>query len=272
MSDPENQGQPVSTEPSPAPAGQAPDAEPTQQASAPTTPVPEKFAGKSADEIAVHYLELEKKLVEQGRELGELRSRIPQYQPQFQPPPPQYYPQQPAQPEPRIEFDYGKPEESVIRLANQLVEKRLEEERQHRAAFDVRRQEEEARVNYVAGREAALKNNPRLFDGIESEVDQLMQNGYRQGGWHPAVLRDQKAWERAAVNLRFDRGEYDRIGKPAVQPTQPSHIAVPNQTRPEARVGVELDDDTRQYAKNWGISEQEARDIIEKEREQGGGR
>lgn len=266
MTDEVKQGEPTATEPSPAPAA-APATEATPQA---PVIVPEKLAGKSAEEIASQYLELEKKLGEQGRELGELRSRIPQ-QPQFQPPPPQFYPQQPIQPEPRIEFDYGKPEESVIRIVDHLVEKRLEAERQNRATHEVRQREQEAQVNYQSGRDTALKSNPRLFEGIEADVDQIMQTGYRQLGWHPAILRDPKAWERAAVNLRFDRGEYDRLAKPSIQPPQPSHTAVPNLAKSETKAGVELDDDTRKMAKEFGISEQEARDIIEKERDYSGG-
>ena len=103
-----SQGQPPVAEPSPVPEA-APDATPTPQTSEPV-PVPEKFAGKSVEELAAGYLGLEKKLVEQGRELGELRARVPQYQPQ-----PQYYPPPQTQ-VPMPEFDYGKPEESVSRI------------------------------------------------------------------------------------------------------------------------------------------------------------
>jgi hypothetical protein len=168
-------------------------------------------------------------------------------------------------PEPRYEFDYGKPEESVLRL----VDTRLERERQERAMYEVGRQEQEARLNYESGKDAALKSNPRLFEGIEPLVEQAVQTAYRQYGLHPAALRDPKTWERVAVNLRWERGESDRIAKQSVQPPQPSHTAVPNPTR-TAKAGIELDDDTRRLAKDLGLSEKEAKEILEREIEGSG--
>jgi len=222
--------------------------------------VPEKLADKSAEEIARSYLELEKKLGEQGRELGELRQRIPQYQPQ-----PQWYPPQYTQPEVRPEFDYGKPEESIDRI----VERRLEQERQHRAAYEVSRQEQEAAYSYNMGKDVALRGNPRLFEGIEPLVEQGVQMAYRMYGTPVAALRDPKTWERVAAAIRFERGETDRLQSPRPQPPNPSATGVPNQTR-QAKAGVELAEEDRRLAKELGLSEQEAKEIIEKET--GGGR
>lgn len=256
MDDVKMQGEPPVAEPSPAPADTAPATE-----SIPPAPVlPEKLEGKSAEQIAAQYLELEKKLGEQGRELGELRASIPRYQP----PQPQWYPQ-PAYPEPKFEFDYGKPEESVARI----VEARLEKERQDRATYDVGRQEQEAQLNYSAGKDVALKANARLYEGIEPMVEQAVQMAYRQYGLHPSLLRDPKTWERVAQNIRLERGEFDRLTKPTAQPPQPSATGVPNLTR-GAKAGVELDDESRKIAKEFGLSEQQARDILEKEREESG--
>ena len=252
-----SQGQPPVAEPSPVPEA-APDATPTPQTSEPV-PVPEKFAGKSVEELAAGYLGLEKKLVEQGRELGELRARVPQYQPQ-----PQYYPPPQTQ-VPMPEFDYGKPEESVSRI----VEARLEQERQQRAMYDVGRQATEAELNFNIAKEIAVSRNPRLYEGIERDVEAAAQVATRQWGLNPALLRDPKTLDRIAANIRFERGEYDRFQKPGVQPPQPSHSATPNLTR-TAKAGVELDDDSRRLAKEFGLSEQEAREIIEKE--SGGGK
>jgi hypothetical protein len=249
-------GQPT-PEPSPAPVEAAPT--PEQTPPVPAVNLPEKLVGKSAEEIAAGYLELEKKLGEQGRELGELRARVPQYQPQ-----PQYYPQPQTQ-VPMPEFDYGKPEESVSRI----VEARLEQERQQRAMYDVGRQATEAELNFNIAKEIAVSRNPRLYEGIERDVEAAAQVATRQWGLNPALLRDPKTLDRIAANIRFERGEYDRFQKPGVQPPQPSHSATPNLTR-TAKAGVELDDDSRRLAKEFGLSEQEAREIIEKE--SGGGR
>jgi hypothetical protein len=245
-------GQPTVAEPSPVPEA-APTTEPTPQAPV----LPEKFVGKSAEEIASAYMEIEREKGRLAQEVGELRAR-PQYVPQPIP----YYPPQPT---PMPEFDYGKPEESVARI----VEARLERERMDRAQYEVGRQETDAQLNYGAGRDAALRSNPRLYEGIEPMVEQAMQVAYRQFGLHPSLLRDPKTWDRVAANIRWERGEVDRLQRPSVQPPNPSHSATPNLTR-NARAGVELDDDARRLAKEFGLSEQEAREIIEKE--SGGGR
>ena len=261
MSDELEQGQPAEG------AAPAPEQAPAEGAPPAAPAVPEKLAGKSAEEIASQYLELERKLGEQGRELGELRARVSQVPPQ----PPQWYPPATTQPEHKIEFDYGNPEASVERL----VERRLERERNDWLAAQAMSREQEASYNYGVGKDAALKGNPALFDGIERDVEQAVQLAYRQYGATPSALRDPKMWERVAVNIRFERGELDKVvGKrtPNVQPPHPTATAVPNQTRPESKVGVELDDKARQLARDFGLSEQEAKEIIEKEREFGGGR
>jgi hypothetical protein len=255
--DEQTPGQPTPVEPSPAPVETAPATEPTPE----TPALPDKFRGQSAEDIARAYLEIEKEKGRLAQEVGELRQRIPQYQPQ----PPAYFPPQFTQPEVRPEFDYGKPEESIDRI----VERRLEQERQQRAMYDVQRQEQEARLNYESGKEIALKSNARLYEGIEPLVEQAVQMAYRQYGLHPAALRDPKVWERAALNIRWDRGEVDRLSRPTPQPPIPSATGVPNQTR-QAKAGVELDDDSRRLAKELGLTEQEAKEIIEKE--SGGGR
>ncbi len=260
MPDENTAGQPTPVEPSPAPVETAPATEPIPQAPA---PVPDKLAGRSAEEIAAQYLELEKKLGEQGRELGELRQRIPQYQPQ----PPVYYPPQFTQPEVRPEFDYGKPEESIDRR----VEWRFEQERQQRAAYEVQRQGQEAQFAFNAGKAIALKQNPDLYTGIEPELEQAAQMAHRLGA-PPSAFLDPKYLETLAVNIRHQRGELSKIfGKAAIQPPTPSATAVPNQTR-QAKVGVELSDDERRWAKDNGLSEQEAREIIENELAHGGGK
>ncbi len=261
MPDPETTGQPAPVEPSPAPVEAAqPEAEPTPQ----TPALPEKFAGKSAEEIASAYLEIEKEKGRLAQEVGELRARVPQA-PQVQQ---FWYPQQPVQPEQRPEFDYTNPEQSIDRI----VERRLEERERQRIAYEVAQREQEAGYSYNMGKDAALKSNPRLFEGIEPLVEQGVQMAYRQYGTPVTALRDPRTWERVAAAIRWERGETDRLVGLRPQPPNPPATGVPNQTRP-AKAGIDLDEQSRRIAKEYGLSEQEAKEVIEKEMDiSGGGR
>jgi len=257
--DEETTGQPTPVEPSPAPVEAAqPAAEPTPQAPA----LPEKFVGKSAEEIASAYLEVEKEKGRLAQEVGELRARVPQ--------PPQvqqfWYPQQPTQPEVRPEFDYTNPEPSIERI----VERRLEERERQRMSYEVAQREQDAAYSYNMGKEAALKSNPRLFEGIEPLVEQGVQMAYRQYNTPIPALRDPRTWERVAAAIRYERGEVDRLMSPKPQPPNPSATGVPNQTR-QAKAGIELSERDREFAKKWGINEQEAKELIEGEMERIGG-
>lgn len=255
----EQTGQPT-PEPSPAPVETAPTDAPIPQ----TPAVPDKLAGRSAEEIASQYLELEKKLGEQGRELGELRQRVSQ----APPPQPVYYPPPAAdRQEPRFEIDYTKPDGGVA----DFVERRLQKERQEWQTQQVMTRAQEANYSFSLGRDAALKANPKLYEGIEREVQDAARYAYENNLASPVMLRDQKFWDRLAINLRFETGQLDKVySKPQVQPPQPSPTAVPNQTRADARVGIELDEETRRWAREHGISEKEAKELIESEAERGG--
>jgi hypothetical protein len=247
-------GQPV-PEPSP-----APEPAPATEATPPAPVLPGKLAGKSAEEIASQYLELEKKLGEQGRELGELRQRIPQFQ---QPPP--YYPPQVAPPEPKEEFNYADPEGSI----NRMWDKRFAEKERQRVYQESSRNATEAELSFRAGMELATQRNPRLYEGIEAEMEKAAQMAVRDYGTLPAALRSTKTLDSMAAAIRWERGEVDRLVKQTPQPPQPSPTAVPNQTR-TSKAAIELDEKSRAMAKAWGLSEQEAKEIIERETEGGG--
>lgn len=64
----------------PAKAGEVDEVDKLEQevVSGPTFEMPDKFRGKSAEEIAQSYVELEKRSGQQGNEIGQLRSRIDQ--------------------------------------------------------------------------------------------------------------------------------------------------------------------------------------------------
>jgi hypothetical protein len=137
-------------------------------------------------------------------------------------------------------------------------------------SYEVAQREQDAAYSYNMGKEAALKSNPRLFEGIEPLVEQGVQMAYRQYNTPIPALRDPRTWERVAAAIRYERGEVDRLMSPKPQPPNPSATGVPNQTR-QAKAGIELSERDREFAKKWGINEQEAKELIEGEMERIGG-
>lgn len=241
---------------------------------APQTPtLPEKFRGKSAEEIANAYLEVEREKGRLADEAGRYRSYAEQLwaekqqaiaeRQQYQPPP---APTAPPKPE---EFDWERPAETV----KQIVERQVREQMggfmgaiQQARVAEVRNK---AANSWDEGASTIAKNQ-RLFEGIEDEVRSVVYQTYdpivQRGGDASEYYRDPKVWETAAAMIRYKRGEIDRItgsGTPSKGMSAPT-TEVPGGSRPSNQGStIVLDEDTRALMREQGISEGEARDLIE---------
>jgi|TARA_B100001964_G_scaffold240168_1_gene309362 hypothetical protein len=102
---------------------------PAETPTEPTTTEPDKFSGKSRDDIINSYSELEKRFGQQGGELGQLRKVTDDYIKSSEAinnvaPPPTYAPQQQPQQQPIEEesFDYiSEPEKAVQSQINKAL-------------------------------------------------------------------------------------------------------------------------------------------------------
>jgi len=243
----------------------------------PQTPdVPEKWKGKSVMDVAKSYEELEQKLGNQANELGELRNTVSNYDRLVQ----QYYasqqrPQagygQPQAPSPSIEFDYDKPVDSVKRVIQQELAA-VEQKRQYE---DLQRTAKDAYANFEEGKRHMGKNK-KLFEGIEGQVaDNIRQIFLSSGGnIPPSKLRDPESWELIARNIRFQRGEYDRITPPKTSPASPTYTESPDAVRrtPEEKTPINFSDADRnmlRYFQKEGYvqNEEEVAELMRKERE-----
>jgi len=221
-------------------------------------PTPEQqpgdpYAGKSVADVIRMHQELERKLGDQGRELGELRGQINRR------PEPTYAPEPPRK-EP-VKFNYDNPEDSV----RNVVRQELDAEAEERGRVESSRQDYEARLNYEAGWREASAKNPRLYQGIENEVKSALYNTYRGGLVHPSQLRDGRTWERVAQNIRLEREEYDYIVPVKKEPMSKPSTEKPSPTRVQDEKledTIELSEADRSEAAKWNLSDDEARKII----------
>jgi hypothetical protein len=241
---------------------------------APQTPqLPEKFRGKSAEEIANAYLEVEREKGRLADEAGRYRGYAEQLwaekqqyeqavrQAQYQPPP--------APTAPPAEFNWEKPAESVAAVAERLVNERMGNFMGALQQAQVASVRDKAATSWDEGASTITKNQ-RLFEGIEDEVRNVVYQTYdpivQRGGDASKYYADPKIWETAAVMIRYKRGEIDRIagsGTPSRGMSAPT-TEVPGGSRPSNQGStIVLDESARALARDMGIKDGEARDLIE---------
>ncbi len=190
-------------------------------------PIPEleKFKGKSADDVARAYAELEKKLGEQSSELGRLREDNAQFVNYLTQVAAQQQPQRPdAQPAPEnaVREFFDKPLETVdARVDKKLVD-----------FYRAIRTEQATTTSQFAKSMAATKY-PHLFQGdLGKETDRFMQQAIKSGVVHPSVVENPEMWASIAYILQGQKSGFSIPGQ--VNPVSPQTGERPAGTRTRA--------------------------------------
>ncbi len=256
-------------------------------ASAPdTTPgitIPEKFKGKSAEEIAAAYMEVEKEKGRLAAEQGELRRAVDYLVAERQARE-NVMRQQPAEPPapavtqaPKVDF-WDNPETAVklaieregTRIVNQQLGYFVQALSQAQVASNFQR----AAQAHDQGK-SIMSKETRLFEGIENDVEGMVYNSLRPlaeaGQDVSGQLVDPQTWKTAAAMLRYSRGEFDRltpgVARGGMAPTQTN---IPSSTRPqEEEEQVEVSPEDIQFARIAGLSEKQAREVAQETAKQG---
>lgn len=233
-----------------------------------------QFSGKSAEDLISIITEQNRHISRQGNAIGkvnaleqqlaELQNRLAEREQVFA----QQLNQQYRQPQPQMpEFDITNPAPYINHLAEQMVEQRLADRLGARDRYlaDIQAREnqriaQEAQINYIEGRDAALSQNPDLFGGIEEVVEQAVRNSVKSGIISPAMLRSPKTWIRAAQVVRLERDETDKIA--TRRPVKPVEVEKPGRPSSFSEDDIFLSDADREEMRRFGISEQEAKENI----------
>lgn len=250
MTDEANQGQPAADASAPVPAP-----ENQQQTPPPAAPanVPDKFAGKSIEDVVRSYQEVEKFAGEKAREVGELRSQMTYLTNLMQ----QQLAQQqaattaPPTPQPQgPQFNWDKPEDSVRGVAQAEI----------RQAMEALRYQQAASMAEIA-KSTAMRDNPQVFQGLDvAAVDQVMQQGLRQRLIAPESVARPETWVMAAWQLRGAQSGYGASFSPT--PVKPVPTETPSAQR-QTQLGGEavvMDDALAQAVRKWGEAEGKPRD------------
>lgn len=273
--------------------GPAPPVEPQGQTGEPSsgpTAGADPYAGKSDEELRAILRDKESFIGRQTTEIGSLRDRVDYFerlddirrqQEEIQRTQGRQQPQ-PGQPGttqapevPAVNWDYDKPVESTT----EIVRKEMHAERMRMGQLAMQSNVNAAAQAFEEGRQAMRNSGDKLYEGIEKDVEAEVYNHYlpwlQQGHDVSQWMRPgSEAWVRAAQNIRLGRGEYDRL-KPdmpiTTHPVQAGQTEVPSPpARPEAP-SAELTSEEKQMAKQFGWTDEQAKEIREKERALHGG-
>ncbi len=245
--------------------------------------IPEKFKGKSAEEIAVAYLEVEKEKGRLAAEQGELRRAVDYLVAERQARE-NVMRQQPAEPPapavtqaPKVDF-WDNPETAVKlaieREGTRIVNEQLGHFVQALSQAQVASNFQRASQAHEQGK-SIMSKETRLFEGIEKDVERMVYSSLRPlaeaGQDVSGQLVDPQTWKMAAAMLRYQRGEYDRltpnVAKGGMTPTQTN---TPSATRPqEDEEQVEVSPEDIQFARIAGLSEKQAREVAQETAKQG---
>lgn len=173
----------------------------------------EKFKGKTIDEIAQTYGDLESAFGKKDAEIKSQGEKLQGYEQWYrnlqaqrgqQPPQPQQ--QQPQTP-PDI---YDNPTGFVSQTAQPLINKAVEEANFRNA------------VNIAPIVKSQAKSNfPAIFDGVDDgKLMEIMMGGVKTGTVHYSALTDENAWKMAAWQMKGESSDYKPAGPQPMSPTQ----------------------------------------------------
>lgn len=235
----------------------------------PAEDLPEEYKGKSVKEL-VNILEERKKFIgKQSTSIGDLQKDLSYYEQLQQRQDsamrqvyPQQYPYTPVE-EP-VQFNFANPVETI----EKVVEKRIAERDMQGMVVQQQRVIVSAGASHEEGRKV-VGTNPKLFEGIERDVEESIINFYRpyvqQGYDVSQQLRDPKTWETAAMAIRLQRGEVDRLVPKSIKPASFVATETPTAVKSagfETEPTIEVDDELRKMIKQYGLTEKEAREVI----------
>lgn len=222
-------------------SGQEGQEAPTEPGEQQTPELPEKFKGKSAEEIANMYAELEKTQGAHSQEVGELRKKTEQYEQYFQQLQQQ---QQQAQAQQQFQPGYGQSGQPQGQPGQPALGPEEGDDEDYLSKGDARKMlaNEREKIRYEQAvsqayyaKEFAKSKYPHLFEGVEQEVDQLVLGGAQAGVVNPAIISNPQTWLDAAGMIHNRKSNYaftqqpQKSGQP-IQPVQPTGTETPTGT------------------------------------------
>jgi len=193
-----------------------------------------KGPGKTPEELISRLKSQEEMIGKQGNEIGELRGAIERTRDEqrlafeqerrlreLQGVPAQAM-QQDLRPPDETRFNYERPVTSVYGIVDERLDEKLNQRETERKKAEQQRDAIRVQSNYIRGRDKAFSRKSPLYEGIESLVENLVQQTFMQGNVAPEDLRDEDIWQTSAQIIRLKRNEFDKVIPPKIQPVTAS--------------------------------------------------
>ena len=222
----------------------------------------EKFRGKSVEDIAKSYQELEKLQSQQASKLGEIEKERDAYR--------QWYAtvqqqqaqmRQPAQPQqPDTSYD-DKFYESPTQAARALMQEEL-------MKYQQASQVQSAYKMAPFARDKAKQLFPGAFIGVEdNEVETLLASGVRSGMINPAFIENPEGWAAVANMIQGQKNKYTYPSQ-SHNPTMPEGTNLPPATKMGAsQTAPSLPKEAEELLRVWGADDAETKKQVAKDLE-----
>ena len=250
--------------------GHPPEETPATQQPEPAPPAAAPSAATPAEDASALKARLEEKesfIGRQTNEIGDLRSKLGYLQSQIEAQ--ERFRERPVEQPPvegtRPKFDLDRfladPENAV----EQIVNARLRFSEAQRERQDTERRAQVAYSNFTNAWGRATKEDPKLYEGIESVVQDTVKNSYRSGIVNEYSITPETI-KMAAQMIRLQRGENKYFAPPQVSPVHPTASETPG-ARPmrQEELSVEIDEATRRFAKERGLTDKQVQEYMQKE-------
>jgi len=269
-----NQDEPLVVEPQ---VGVEPQANPDDETKELPAEKPEggtRWDGLSKEELLKVVQDQDSHIGERNQEIGELRGKVSTYEQAQQ----RYaqnfsnYSQQPPveQSKPTTEeklpdFNWDNPSVSVYETVDRRIAAKEKEIMQGQFNANLQR----AQMAFEKGKQS-MSEDP-IFKGIEQEVENQVGQFYypylQQGVPVDQYLMDKEMWKKTARHIRLDRGEVDMLKADTSSAVKPTVTEIPSQTKTqeESPLVLELEPKDKEWARQMGLTDKEAKEIIAEE-------
>jgi len=267
--------EPGQTEPDPAtdpkdPTPGEPVPEPTPEPE-PEPELPPEHKDKTPAQLVQELQGLEKKLGTQGKELGDVKSNF-EYNQRLHELEKQRWEQAQAQPvDPNIpkpvDIDYTNPTPGI----EEIVERKLQKEREKQQRDSAEYQQNRANTLYMQGKNN-MAENPKLYEGIESRVEQGVVEAYKRGYISAEELNLKSTWDNAATLIHVGNKDFARLQEATVKPVTSTETELPTPAKPGSTdtPNVSLDytnPEVQKMMSQYKLTKEEAEEIVKEEQE-----
>ena len=233
-----------------------------------------RWDGLSKEDLLKVVQDQDSHIGERNQEIGELRGKVgnletaqQRYNQTFS----NYSQQQPVeQPQPKTEekqpdFNWDNPSASMNAAVDRKIAAKEKEIIQGQFNANLQR----AQMAFEKGKQS-MSEDP-IFKGIEQDVENQVGQFYypylQQGVPVDQHLMDKEMWKKTARHIRLDRGEYDKLKPDTSSAVRPTITETPSQTaqQTDSSLVLELEPKDKEWARQMGLTEKEAKEIIEEE-------